>query len=241
MRFSKRDFLRMLGGGTAATAALAASGAEIEPYQPVKLTEKHVSNRTPVIEPVPHASPGFYSTANFYDVVDRILFDRIHFQNGFTIPANFRMFSHPIGELCPYSCLHKTHVHTNMHMSGCLSAPSLFWVRRIHLTVDPDSDPEALRAFREYAWSFWLGQKRYHDGTVTLDAQLHKWVEFTPNMVAPARESLELHASNGLFIPAMMHFGVEFQSDQARTIPLSSLYGLDFTFALEGVEARGVQ
>lgn len=238
MRLSRQRFLQMLAGGTATTAAMTASDRSIAAQTPIPMRSDVATDHQPRIEPAPRVGGPYreFAPEAFYDIVDRTLYDRLQFKPGQTIPANFGMFQTPIGHNCPYTHRQKMRCQTNGYIACGLPAPTLFWIRRIHLLVDPDTDAEALRALRQYGWSFWIMNKRYHDGLVAMDAQKATLAD----LLTPTRQSLELDASNGLFIPMQTYFKGEFQATESH--PLSpDGSGLDFTMALEGVEARGVQ
>lgn len=159
--------------------------------------------------------------------------------------AVFEMFVVPLGQICPWTGRRKTSSDTNMDCAGRLPTPRMFWTRRIHIVLLPDLDQEAAHIATEYAWQFRLGAKTYQDGTLLMDAQIATRANVRDELcpagrLATTRRSLELDASNGLFIPSQMSFRMELQSQREhRLCPAGT--GLDFLMALEGVEARPVQ
>lgn len=242
MKVSKRDFLKLLSGGTAVTAASVAAGSKIEPREPRPLTHEQVESVNPKLEPAPRAKAfeALWEPGTVFDIVDRIIYDRLQFRPGQVVAANLRFFSTPMWQPCPYTGIVKNKQHTNLCQAGRLSEPSMLWIRRIHLAIGPNADVESRWIAAAYAWGFWLGNKRYADGLVWTDAQLATISEVQKASLCPMRKSLELDASNGLIVPAGMCFSGEFHSDREHQLSFTG-GGLDFMMVLEGVEARAVQ
>lgn len=237
MRISKRDFLKLFTSTAVA----------------VPITRAHTSRLAqPELQPVPNVSIpdgsrlGTWQPAeeveHWYDVRERMLYDRIHFKG--RIPNRFTMFTVPAGQLCPHMNLTKWHEHTNMTNPGFLAVPTMFWIRRIHLMVDRDTQKKDLSVLDRFAWKLWVGQKSFADGPVLKDSRRVSGLVDVLKLWQPVtRQSLELHASNGLFIPQGLTFHSEFTSSahdfQLTLEPASD--GVDLWMGLEGVEARPVQ
>jgi len=242
MRVSKRDFLKMLGISGAVTGALArrdhgSMGA------PPKVSEPAL---TPA--PEPHSLP---DDSYWYDAVDDIIYDRVVFQPGATLPDYLRFFSAPVGMTCPHTGIVKTGAHTNMDMCQCLPAPSSFWVRRIHVGIDPSTAPADVKAAREFSWNLWLGQKKYAGGPFAVDMQRQTLADLLKGKTRATRPSLEFEHGKGLFIPMQYSFYGDIRTlryqppvfarlgEEARLSENGT--GLELMMVLEGVRWRAGQ
>lgn len=242
MRVSKRDFLKMLGISGAVSGALArrdhgSMGA------PPKVS-------APALTPAPEPR-SLPDDSYWYDAVDDIIYDRVVFQPGATLPDYLRFFSAPVGMTCPHTGIVKTHSHTNMDICCSLAAPSSFWVRRIHVGIDPDAAPADINAAREFSWGLWLGQKKYAGGPFAVDMQRRTLADLLKGKTRVTRSSLEFEHGKGLYMPSQLSFYGDIHTTRYQppafagfdeTTRLSENgTGLELMMVLEGVRWRAVQ
>lgn len=247
MRLSKRDFLKTLGfGGPAAGLATDALGRVIDerPALPPKAAGLTDPPRIGWAPPL---------SSNWYDAVDHILYDRVRFLPGAIVPCYVRMFAVGIGQIDPYNQNRvKTPADTNMDIGGCLCAPSHFWAKRIHVAVNPDIAREDFQTVRNFYWSLCLLEKRYAGGPMATDIERRSLEDLLKGKSPAVRQSLEFHATKGLFIPSQYAFHGEVATanwDQRKDewdefLPvIASLggTGIEFSFTLEGILFRPVQ
>jgi hypothetical protein len=245
MRVSKRDFLKMLGIGSAVTTALARAGGDMT--APPKLDE-------PALTPSPEPR-GMHVPSDWYDAIDDILYDRVVFPRGALLPTYLRFFSAPIGMQCPHTGIVKMHGHTNLDICSGLPAPNSFWVRRIHVGIAPDAAAVDVKAAREFSWAFWIGCKSYAGGPFAIDMQKRTLADLLKGKTPATRASLEFETGKGLFIPSQCSFYGDIRTARYRRT-VDAEYretleeetrlsedgnGLELMMVLEGVRWRAVQ
>jgi hypothetical protein len=230
MIFSKRDFFKAItGGGVATNALLNAAGREVKELnlpRPEPATTDQLRN----------------IGRGVFDVVDAMKYDRIRF-DGAVIPESFEMFVAPIGDVCTYTGRRKTIAYTNMHTSGLFGTPAEFWLKRIHIFVDPATTVADARTFCEYGWTFRLLEKQYAAGSCAIDARSLSLTDIVAlgKCGTPAtRRSLEFEWTAGLYIPMYAHFRIQVASDREHELDRMGP-GLDVAIGLEGLEIRPVQ
>ena len=228
MKFSRFDFMKALTGGAAAVPALLnASGPEPK-----------VLDLQPAEAPMSTEALRALGASNF-DVRDAIKYDRVHF-TGTIIPRHFSLFSTPLGHLCGYTARTKTLGFTNMTGAGIFHPPTQFWMKRIHLVIDPETSPADARAFGQYGWRFTLLNKIYHQGSCAIDSRRVSLADLLCGDADPhSRRSLQFEYTAGLYIPMQAYFSVEFASDQEQRLDPNGV-GLDVSMVFEGMEVRAV-
>lgn len=243
MRVSKRDFLKALGLGAAAVPLL----GKTEPAVP--------TSSVPAITDPPEIAKvnGATFRQDWYEAQDSILYDRVRLPPGAALEPYMRFFCQPIGTPCAYTGVIRNHSHTNMDGQCQLYAHSSFWVRRIHVGIDPDAAPVNIARAREYSWNFWLGQKRYAGGPFAIDMQRRPLLELLKGKTRATRVSLEFEHSKGLYIPTQAcfygdiytHSYANIASHRAERWDRDHLSkdgnGLELIFVLEGVRWWGIQ
>jgi hypothetical protein len=243
MRLSKRDFLKSLGFGAAGTAL--ATAARPLPAEP-GLMDNPVIARPPVT----NAHGSQYEYLNYLEAVDAILYDRVSFRPGETLPGFMRLFMTPCGTTCPYTGAVKLYSRTNMDLASTLPAPSSFWVKRIHIAVNPDIAPADLKTAREFSWGFWIGLKRLAGGPFATDMERTTLATLLKGKTPAVRSSLEFPHAKGIFIPSRCHFWADITTYQPlhnnlgdpATFKLSADgNGIEFCITLEGVRWWAVQ
>jgi hypothetical protein len=237
MRMSKRDFLKYLG----VTATVATPISKWGPCPSDAVADVAPSAIAPVLTsaPAPHSIPLLPA---YVEAIDDILYDRIVFPRGAALPVHLAMFSTPIGSTCPYTNAVKGFEHTNMWCAQMLSAPQAFWIRRIHVSVNPDIAPEDARTARECEWKLYLGQKYYAGGPFATDMQRRSLRELLTGKRPAIRASLQFDAMKGLYIPPLHSCYVSVTTGTRNVSPLVSPTGngIEFMISMEGVRWRAV-
>ena len=225
MRTSRKDFLKLIGLGPGAIAALMRP-AKSEPIpDPVR-----IDSGDPRI-PEPIAGRSLYM-GNRLDVVDGRLYDRIRFIPGERLPHRFHAFSDAIG------ISGKTLADTNMQRSCTLPAPMAFFIRRIHFIVPRNTYLEDLRTLQAHGWDLRIGQKSYGKGSLFSDlsmADIDEALKTPTNL----RTTIQYDIDNGLAIENQMYFTMEFEGPLDHECYV--IRGIDFMVMFEGLEVRGVQ
>jgi hypothetical protein len=252
MRISKRDFLKSLGIGAAVTPALAHSYKQTMDAtlgKPPYLSEPALADA-----PEPHAIPVSH-LPQFLDMQDSILYDRVTFRPGSLLPPFIAMFTHGVGHLCPHMGIVKLHAHTNMYIPQQLPAPSSFWIRRIHIAVNPDIAPADAKTAREFSWEFMIGQKIFARGPFALDMQRRTLTELLKGKTPATRASLQFDTTKGLYMPMQCSFYASIATASYRQALANRSFfdhetfpsrvsadgnGIEFMMTLEGVEWRGI-
>lgn len=240
----RRGFLGMLGLGAAVASPnvkqsepLPATPAAVETFAGGYL--KHLKQ------------PAAVDNWGWFDVRDGILYDRVRFEAGQSLPSHLRLFQAPLGQPCPYTHRVKTLLDTNMHNAGQLCAPNEFLARDVIFAAHPSvsqSDLEILSAGAY--WELWLLQKRMASGPMLLNgparAELSDIVDDAgkPRPELPAEVNATAYhqpVTGGLLIPTQAYFALDIHfPDYPRTLSLDGR-GLDLLVGFVGLDARGVQ
>lgn len=243
--------MKMLGIGAAVTPPLAKGyqqAMDATLGKPPYLSEPALTDA-----PEPHAIPAAH-LPQYLDVQDSILYDRVTFKPGAELPPFIAMFTHSVGCLCPYMNIVKLHCHTNMRANQTLPAPQSFWIRRIHIAVNPDISPSDAKTAREFSWEFSIGHKVFARGPFALDMQRRTLSELIRGKTPATRASLQFDVTKGLFMPMQSSFYASIATAAYRESLDKFSYGRDvlparvspdgngieFLMTFEGVEWRGV-
>jgi hypothetical protein len=247
MRLSKREFLKSLGIGAAVTS-LANSPRAANMGAPPNLSEPALTEA-----PGPRTLPPSAIPGDWFDCEDDILYDRVTFSPGAELPEYVRFFSVSIGHSCPHTGVVKTHSHTNVDIACCLPAPSSFWVRRIHVGIDPSAIPADVKLARELSWNFWLGDRRYAGGPFAMDMQKRSVIDLLKGKTEATRASLQFEHGKRLYLPCQYQFHGDVRTARYRDYPeyhtrgmqaavlSKDGNGLEMMMVLEGVRWRAVQ
>jgi hypothetical protein len=197
-----------------------------------------------------------------WDVQDGLLYDRIRFKAGQTIPHYIDLFCTPIGQVCPYTGVTKTYRHTNMYQPGMLYAPNQFLAQRALFAVHPSALQADIDAMSDAAvWEFWLSQKVMWRGPMLLHGPgkgglrdvVKNYATGPAHLTATAQNPLpdevidaahHARLTGGVFIPSQCSFHAVIQTpDLQMTLTPASEggTGLDLLIAFQGADARGVQ
>ncbi len=249
---SRRSFFKFLGIG--------ASAAVVAPNVKAAVEVPKTAEGAAVLERFNAARESSYEGFLSYcmDVQDGVIYDRIRFKAGMTVPRLLNFFQTPMGQQCPYTGEMKTLLHTSMHGYGMLNAPNQMLVQRVLFAVHPSADPYDLEQLSaNYLWELRLMQKTMHrapvllnppalsklSGIVNTEAPSKGWGSsvptadpIPPNVLASAHQN---RITGGLMIPALAFFVVQFDNPLGSCPTLRS--DLDLLVGLQGAEARGVQ
>lgn len=188
-----------------------------------------------------------------WDVRDGMLYDRIRFEAGASLPSTFRFFCTPVGSPCPYTNVLKTFRHTNLFSHGYLEPPRYFLARDLIFAVHPSAAEIDLDLFSAEAyWEFRLSQKVIAGGPMLLNGPARAGLrdivteEGRPKDPLPAAvEAAAYHqpVTGGTLIPGQCNFGVQisFPNWAALTLPSAGGRGVDLLVGFRGLDARGVQ
>lgn len=221
-KVSRNDFLKLIGGGSAALGASALSAGV-----PV-----HPTRAGLVDEPAkPKGSPLVIDESKYFEATEAVVFDRIIFDPGTQIPSYITMLSTPVGQHCPLTGRIKTLGFTNLHTACGFPAPYSFFVRCFTVFVNRGADRD-LRSIGEAAWEFWLCNKIYQRGSINTDARFGE----------QKQPSFEYPAGTGLYIPMQYQFHTTITGEGFRTKDASDGgKGLDLTFEMRGLQWRSIQ
>lgn len=255
MGIGRRGFLGFLG--LAGVAAPTVKQTFTLPDTPVDMRYRSYRYRGPFDPPI----PGVPDHSNYYDVQDGVLYDRVRFEPGATLPIAIEYFLNPVGSPCPYSGVRwKTYKHTNMHMHGQLPAPTEFLARSIMFAAHPsvaEADLQAISA--EGEWEFRLMNKIMSRGPMLLNGPAraslrdvvipqpdpYKHAKLNPNIPAEVIDTARHNRIiGGTHILCQMTFGVSlrFSTQPVKLLPAKDGgRGIDLLVGFEGLDARGVQ
>ncbi len=193
------------------------------------------------------------SMGYWYDIQDGILYDRIRFAPGATLPAEIRYFLTPVGRDCPYTNVVKTHRHTNMYSHGSLEAPREFLARRIIFAVHPSASTEDVSLISSEAyWEFMLLNKNMARGPMLLNGPARAGLRDIVGIDGKPKDPLpdevlatsRDHATLGsTLIPTQAYFEFRVMTPDRVTLQAASAggRGLDLLIGFVGLDARAVQ
>lgn len=218
MKISKRDFIRFVGGSS---AALTVSSAKPGPM--VSVAHPSPETLEPAIVPLqdkPASVEALDKCHDWYEVVDGKEWDRITFNQGVMMCMNWGMFVAGAFHECPYTKVTKDRTRTSLYNGGCFSAPDGMWVKAINVKLF-NPTPSVKRIAASYAWVLWIANKSYVLTNSTRDGDV-----------------VAFPATKGLYIPPSCHFHISFESSSTH---LLSDGAFDLQIEFDGVRIRGVQ
>jgi hypothetical protein len=255
MGMDRRSFFKWFGVGVGAAPAVRSV---------VTMPDAPVVNRTGQIglESIRFIDGHFDPyRRNLWDVQDGLLYDRIRFKAGQTIPHYIDLFCTPIGQACPYTGVTKTHRHTNMYQPGMLYAPNQFLAQRALFAVHSSALQADIDAMSGAAfWEFWLVHKVMWRGPMLLQGPgkgglrdvVKQYATGPAHPIAIAQNPLpdevmdaahHARLTGGVFIPPQCPFRAVIQTPdlQVTLTPASEGgTGLDLLIAFQGADARAV-
>lgn len=217
MKTSRKDFLRLLGGGsTLAGAAVYGTRGPVLWHRTANLPAE-----AGVIPAPEQITNPFAGIPEHFETCEERIYDSIRFLPGQVIPQHWYLFQVPYGQRCPFSGQYKDRSFTNMDMCGMLPAPSSFWIRKINFSFgNMVADRETLE---EYSWNLWISQKHYDCGSLRWDTD----------------KTREYPMTAGLWIPMQCQFNMSFES-KASHILSEDGQGASLYVEFEGISVRGV-
>lgn len=252
---SRRDLLKFLAAGGAASAAVADAVAGLpEPASGVVLaTPEDVwrVSRPPGRIPGKFASDPQGLHARF-EVCPWVFYERIDLREGATLPRALSLFQRCVSTGCPP-------LVTNMRCGGHLPAPQYFTLQQIYILVDPSSCAEAVADF------LGAGTYRYHytdrihaegpclavarvgllgDVAVTFEDFDSKWSSLSSEIGRKHRGSqgefgVDFSSVGHTTIESQAHFGVDLYLNEHLSGPTKGDAAM--WFCLDGILARRVQ
>lgn len=230
MKTSRKDFLRLVGGGSILAGAATVGSGMVGGSGPVISHKTADLPKESGVIPVPAkvVNP-FEGIPERFETCEERIYDSVRFLPGQLIPQRWYLFTTPYGQRCPFSGQYKENNFTSMDMCGMLAAPNMFWIRKINIIVGAadlmeythsSADREALF---NYGWNLWLGQKRYERGSLRWDSERVR----------------EFPMSAGLWIGMQRHFNMSFESVGSHQLSASG-NGASLYVEFEGLSVRGV-